>query len=73
MNKEEIYNSIALWQIDVGESFTDRFNSEINALTYMTWCLGRGYLTPEKYNMWAKAYRNNELEADDPNYFVYQP
>lgn len=71
MNKEEIYNSIVEWQWEAGESFTDNFNSDIHPLTFMTWCLGKGYLTTEKYNMWGKAYRNNELEAEDPNYFVY--
>jgi hypothetical protein len=71
MNKQEIYESVMEWQMEAGESFTDYFNSDIHPLTYMSWCLGRGYLSPEKYNMWAKAYRKNELEATDPNYFVY--
>ena len=71
MDKENIYNSIIEWQKEAGESFTDYFNADIHPLTYMTWCLGRGYLSPEKYNMWAEVYRKNKLEANDPNYFVY--
>lgn len=71
MNKAEVYKKICDWEDNAGESFTDYFNSDIHALTYMSWCLGRGYLSSKQYNMWAKAYRQNELEATDPNYFVY--
>jgi hypothetical protein len=71
MSKQEILAKMLQWEQDNGESFTDYFNADIKAHTYMTWCLGRKYITPEKYNEWLIAYGNNELDADDPNYFVY--
>ncbi|MGM0837735.1 MAG: hypothetical protein ACQEV7_16390 [Bacillota bacterium] len=71
MTKDEIYGLIKSWEEDVGESFVDYFNSDINARTYMTWCLGRKYISPNQFNAWLVAYSENKLEADDPNYFVY--
>lgn len=71
MNKSEVYKNICEWENEIGESFVDNFDSEIHPLTYMTWCLGRGYLSSEKYDMWSVAYQNGILEACDANYFIY--
>lgn len=71
MIKEEVFSKINEWEEENGESFVDYFNSDIHALTYMSWCLGRGHITPEKFDLWAEAYNANNLEAEDPNYFVY--
>ena len=71
MTKEEVFAEIYAWQERNGESFVDYFNADIKAPTYMAWCLGRQYITPDQYNAWVAAYGQNKLEADDPNYFVY--
>jgi len=71
MTKEQIIEKITEWESEHGESFVDRFNADINARTYMPWCLGRRYITPKQFDQWVIAYGNNEIEANDPNYFVY--
>ncbi|PHE70582.1 hypothetical protein [Bacillus wiedmannii] len=70
MTKQEIFDAIMKFNQDHGEDFLDQgFN--LNELTFMTWCFGKGYITREKYNLWVTAYSNNELEAIDANYYVY--
>jgi hypothetical protein len=71
MNREEIFAKINEWEAENGESFVDYFNSDIKAHTYIAWCLGRKYITPLQFDLWVEAYGKNALEADDPNYFVY--
>lgn len=70
MTKEEIFEAYIAWEYDVGEALLDQgFN--INALTFMSWCLGRGYIDSNRYNLWATLYISGSLEAKDPNNFVY--
>lgn len=74
MNKQEIFDAIINYEMEVGEDFLDQgFN--LHPLTFMTWCFGKGYLTKEKYNLWSDAYTSRikgmYLESHDANYFVY--
>jgi hypothetical protein len=66
----EIYETIMTWQLDHGESLLDQ-GFDLRELTFMTWCLGRKYITPEQFNIWNKAWAVLELEAIDANYYVY--
>lgn len=70
MDKEEIYEAIVAWEHDRGESFLDQ-GFDLNPLTFMTWCLGKGLLSPDRYNHWVVDWNRNKLEAIDANYFVY--
>jgi hypothetical protein len=68
---DELANRIRNWEIDIGESFCDYFTN-INAPSFMFWCLGRGYLTKEKFNMWEESFSTNKHgKADDFNCFLY--
>jgi hypothetical protein len=70
MTKEEIFKVIVEWEQDVGESLLDQ-GFDLNEKTYSTWCFGKGYINREQYNLWVNAYSENELEAIDANYYVY--
>lgn len=69
MTKEEIFKLIREWEMNAGESFTDYFGSDMNELTFMTWCFGKGYINREQYNLWVK--NMHTLEGNDANYYVY--
>lgn len=69
--KEEIFDLIIKYEHEAGESFVDRFGYNINEMLFMTWCFGKGYLSRKKYNLWIEAFKQNELEATDANYYVY--
>lgn len=71
MNKEDIYNEIVEWGNENAESFVDYFNSDIKEVTFMSWCLGKGYLTREKFNKWVESYSLDEIESVGPNYYLY--
>lgn len=71
MNKEFIYKKIEKWSRDAGESFVDYFGSSIHEVTFMSWALGKGYIDSVKYNKWAESFKANKLEAQDPNYYLY--
>lgn len=71
MNKENIYNKIVEWENEHGESFVDNFGHLIKENTFMTWCLGRNYITPKKFNQWIQHFMKDKLEATDPNYYLY--
>lgn len=62
--------SIREWEHKHGESFVDRFESNLKASTFMTWCYGKGYLSSEQYNEWLALYVADDFEADCANYFV---
>lgn len=70
MTKEEIFNLIIEWEQDAGEDLLDQ-GFDLKESTFMTWCLGKGYLNRKKYNDWLDDYTENKLEAMDANYFVY--
>lgn len=72
MEKSNIYDAIVSWEYKAGESFLDQ-GFDLHPLTFMTWCLGKGYLSKEKYDKWVIAYQKNKIEAIDANYFVYCP
>lgn len=71
LTKELVYEKIREFEMDAGEDFFDQSCMTIGALTYMTWCLGKGYISSKQYNSWAKAYNSDELEAIDENYYIY--
>jgi hypothetical protein len=59
------------WQMENGESFTDYFTN-VYAPSFMYWCMAKGYLTKEKFNMWEEAFMNKKhSEADSFNDFLY--
>lgn len=71
MDKQEIFNKMIEFECEAGEDFFDQ-GFDLHPLTFMSWCLGRGYLTPEQYNLWAYDYRFDKLSsAHEPNDFVY--
>lgn len=71
MNKIEIYDLIVNWEKDAGEDFIDRFDSNIVVPNYMMWCLGRGYLSTYKFNLWEQAVIRGECWADFATSVVY--
>lgn len=71
MDKKEIYNSIVNWENEHGESFVDHFNSDIKESTFMAWCLGKCYISSDKFNKWMQSYLEEKLESKDPNYYLY--
>lgn len=71
LTKEIVKDSIRAWEMDAGESFFDNSLIQINPLTLMTWCYGKGYLTYQQYNDWSTDYTRGELEAIDENYYIY--
>ena len=44
--------------MEVGESFIDYFDTNINPASFMFWCLGKGYQSKEKFDLWQKDYIN---------------
>lgn len=71
MNKHEVFHAIIDFEHEVGESFLDRFGYNINAANFMFWARGKNYINVEQFQEWEHAFSNGELEADDPNYYVY--
>lgn len=71
MNKHEVFHAIIDFEHEVGESFLDRFGYNINAASFMFWARGKNYINVEQFQEWEHAFSNGELEADDPNYYVY--
>jgi hypothetical protein len=70
VTKEEIFKKMMDHQNDIGEDILDG-RLDIHPLTFMTWCLGRKYINKEKYNVWSRHYIEDDLEATDSNYYVY--
>ncbi len=71
MNKEKILEKMIEFEIELGEDFFDQ-GFFLHPLTFMSWCLGKGHLTQEKYGLWNEDYRNNpNSSAHDPQDFVY--
>lgn len=68
MTTQEIYETIKEWELVNGEDLFDQ-GFDLNEKTFMPWCLGRGYLTSEKFNLWVKNIHS--LEARDANYYLY--
>lgn len=71
ITKELVVDKIREWEMDAGESFFDNGLININPLTFMTWCYGKGYLTYEQYNNWTLDFSSNKLKAIDENYYIY--
>jgi len=71
MTTQEVFDAIIGYEHQVGESFLDRFGYNINAANFMFWAIGRGHIDVPKFKEWEHAFCNGELEADDPNYYVY--
>lgn len=68
MEKQAIFEAINKFEQDHGEAFLDQgFN--LNERTFMSWCLGRGYLNPNQFNLWIENMET--LEGSDANYYVY--
>jgi hypothetical protein len=47
-----MFDDIRNWEIEAGEDFCDYFESNINEVNFIFWCLGKGYLTEEQVNIW---------------------
>jgi len=69
--KEQILEAILKWEEDNGESFTDYFDANMNADTFIFWCVGKGYITTEQYRQWEKQYRQKISYASDLNSYLY--
>jgi len=63
MTKEEIYQAMVDWQMDAGEDFLDYFDSSLNAISFMCWARGKGYITIEQFNLWEGEYKGDFSEA----------
>lgn len=70
ITKELVHQKIREYEMEAGESFFDGAFA-VKPLTFMSWCLGRKYITPEQYDDWLVAYINDDLEGTDENYFIY--
>ena len=70
ITKELVHEKIREYEIEAGESFFDGAFT-VRPLTFMSWCLGRGHITPKQYDDWSDAYNKNELAGIDENYFIY--
>lgn len=64
MNKQEIYDKIVDWQMEAGEDFLDYFDSDLNIPNYMFWCLGKGYITADRFHNWEIAMKRGDYEAE---------
>ncbi|UNA01450.1 hypothetical protein MG295_00033 [Bacillus phage vB_BcgM] len=71
MTEQKVFEAIIKYEHEVGESFLDRFGYNINAANFMFWARGKDYINVEQFAEWEHAFSNGELEADDPNYYVY--
>ena len=72
--KEEIYDAIISWEHDAGESFVDYFDGSLREGSYLFWCLGKGYITPEQFHAWEEddmAF-NNDIVFGQEKYSVVQ-
>lgn len=68
MEKQEILDMINQFEQNHGESFLDQgFN--LNERTFMPWCLGKGYINRNQFNLWVE--NMDTLEGCDANYYVY--
>lgn len=70
ITKELVHKKIREYEVEAGENFFDGALA-VSPLSFMAWCLGRKYITPEQYDDWSVAYINNNLEGIDENYFIY--
>jgi hypothetical protein len=64
------YKDILEFEKESEEFFLDQFE-DINPITFMAWCLGKGYIKSRQYDKWSEAFEEGQIEALDPNYFVY--
>lgn len=58
--KEMIYQIIQKWQDETEVDFIE-YCFDISPLTFMSWCLGKGYQTSKKYNLWVEAYTSDDF------------
>ncbi|MFQ3543474.1 hypothetical protein Q7A53_05260 [Halobacillus rhizosphaerae] len=71
LNKDDIYKVIINWQMEMGEDFLDYFESNLTIPSYMFWCLGKGYLSKERFNEWEKQKSLGNFESDSAMSVVY--
>ena len=62
--KEEIFEAVRNWEMDAGESFLDYFDGSINLTNFVSWSLGKGYMTEEKFHAW-EAEEYNFISGDE--------
>lgn len=70
MDAQWVADKIVEYEWDAGESFAES-GYRINELQFMSWCYGRGYLTPEQYNEWSKLWQSSEVEACDMSCYLH--
>lgn len=59
--KEEIKKAVVEWEYEMGESFLDYFDSDMNVFNFMFWCLGKGYIDQSQF----LAYEASSVMSDD--------
>ena len=72
--QNEIYEAIISWEIEAGESFVDYFDSSLKEGSYLFWCLGKGYITPEQFRAWEEEEMafNTDIVFGQEKYSVVQ-
>lgn len=70
-DKQEIYEAMVNWQMDAGEDFLDYFDGDMNAISFMCWARGKGYISIEQFNMWEEAYNGDFSEAGWATRYVH--
>lgn len=71
-NREEVYQALRNWEYEHGESILDdSFGSYIDIRTFMAWALGKGYTTPNKFDMWYNKFCKGDWEAEELQHFLY--
>lgn len=64
MRKEEIFKAINEWQMDAGEDFLDYFDGSFNAVSFMFWARGKGYISTAQLNLWEEEKEKPLNDAD---------
>lgn len=71
LTKEEIRSKIAEWEDRADEAFLDYWDDQSGGLSFMTWCLSKGYISAEKFELWKKACEEDPWLAKDTQHFVH--
>lgn len=71
MTVRNIYEKILKYEQENGESFIEEFDSNINPISFMFWCYGRGYITREKFLLWEDNFTKKKISAHCLNTYLY--
>jgi uncharacterized protein (UPF0297 family) len=67
LTKEQMFEKISNWEMDMGEDFLDYFGSNMNEFNFMFWCFGKGYINEHQLKEFesAKSVGTEYLVGDE--------